>query len=71
MENKLAQNFKFFGLIKFALPTMIMLFFVSIVNADNRARKGGYFSEGDEERLVDLPLWVEERADEEQCDACE
>ena len=30
MENKLAQNFKFFGLIKFALPTMIMLFFVSL-----------------------------------------
>ena len=30
MENKLAQNFKFFGLIKFALPTMIMVFFVSL-----------------------------------------
>ena len=30
MENKLAQNFKFFSLIKFALPTMIMLFFVSL-----------------------------------------
>lgn len=30
MENKLAQNFKFFGLIKFSLPTMIMLFFVSL-----------------------------------------
>ena len=30
MENKLAQNFKFFGLIKFALPTMIMLFFISL-----------------------------------------
>ena len=30
VENKLAQNFNFFGLIKFALPTMIMLFFVSL-----------------------------------------
>ena len=30
MENKLAQNFKFFSLIKFALPTMIMVFFVSL-----------------------------------------
>ena len=30
MENKLAQNFNFFGLIKFALPTMIMVFFVSL-----------------------------------------
>ena len=30
MENRLAQNFKFFGLIKFALPTMIMVFFVSL-----------------------------------------
>ena len=30
MENKLAQDFKFFGLIKFTLPTMIMLFFVSL-----------------------------------------
>ena len=30
MENKLAQNFKFFSLIKFALPTMIMIFFVSL-----------------------------------------
>ena len=30
MENKLAQNFKFFSLIKFAMPTMIMIFFVSL-----------------------------------------
>jgi putative MATE family efflux protein len=30
MENKLAQNFNFFSLIKFSLPTMIMLFFVSL-----------------------------------------
>lgn len=30
MENKLAQNFNFFSLIKFALPTMIMVFFVSL-----------------------------------------
>ena len=30
MENGLAQNFKFFSLIKFALPTMIMIFFVSL-----------------------------------------
>ena len=30
MENKLAQNFNFFGLIKFAMPTMIMIFFVSL-----------------------------------------
>lgn len=30
MENKLAQNFNFLNLIKFALPTMIMLFFVSL-----------------------------------------
>ena len=30
MENKLAQNFNFFSLIKFATPTMIMLFFVSL-----------------------------------------
>lgn len=30
MENKLAQNFKFFGLIRFALPTMIMVLFASL-----------------------------------------
>jgi len=30
MKNKLAQNFNFLGLIKFAMPTMIMLFFVSL-----------------------------------------
>jgi len=30
MENKLAQNFNFLSLIKFALPTMIMLFIVSL-----------------------------------------
>lgn len=30
MENKLAQNFNFFSLIKFALPTMIMVLFASL-----------------------------------------
>lgn len=30
MENKLAQNFKFFSLIKFALPTMVMVLFASL-----------------------------------------
>ena len=30
MRNKLAQNFNFFSLIKFSLPTMTMLFFVSL-----------------------------------------
>ena len=30
MDNKLAQNFNFFSLIKFSLPTMIMIFFVSL-----------------------------------------
>ncbi len=30
MKNKLAQNFNFFGLIKFALPTMVMVFFASL-----------------------------------------
>ncbi|MBQ3834669.1 MAG: polysaccharide biosynthesis C-terminal domain-containing protein [Elusimicrobia bacterium] len=29
MKNKLAQNFKFFSLIKFSLPTMIMVLFAS------------------------------------------
>lgn len=30
MENKLAKNFKFFSLIKFALPTIIMMIFSSL-----------------------------------------
>ena len=30
MENKLAQNFDFFSLIKFALPTIIMVLFASL-----------------------------------------
>ncbi len=30
MENKLAQDFKFFSLIKFSLPTMIMVLFASL-----------------------------------------
>ena len=30
MGNKLAQNFNFFTLVKFSLPTMIMIFFISL-----------------------------------------